>query len=205
MKILHVDSSARQDSDSRALTAAIVAQLLRESPEAEVVRHDLAVEPPSHVSEAWIAGVHGAAVDEAARTAVAESDRLIQELLEADAVVIGVPMYNFSIPSSLKAWIDQVVRGGRTFAYQDGSFTGLVTDRPVYLALARAADYRQAPLSALDFQEPYLRHILGFIGLRDLRVVAHVHDHDADVNRRRLDESMAVAAALVDGNREEAA
>ena len=196
-KILHLDSSARHDSDSRAMTAAIVATLRERHPGLVVVRRDLVENPPSPMSQAWIAGAYGGA-EAAALVAMVESDRLVDEVLDADVIVMGVPMYNFSIPSSVKAWIDQIVRVGRTFSYDGGRPAGLLPDRPVYVCLSRGGEYSPgSAMASFDFQEPYLRHILGFIGLRDIHLLAHVHDQDAARNAARLEASRSLAVALV--------
>ena len=102
------------------------------------------------------------------RNAVSLSDDAISELMDADMVVIDVPMYNFSIPSSLKAWIDHIVRAGITFRYSKGSVEGLVNGKKVFLAIASGGVYSEGPMKELDLTEKYLRNILGFIGITDI-------------------------------------
>ena len=99
------------------------------------------------------------------------SDALIGELVTADVIVLAVPMHNFGIPSTLKAWIDHVVRAGRTFIYSEGGPEGLLKGKRLILVLASGGVYSNGPAKQLDFQEPYLRAVLGFIGLTDIEVV----------------------------------
>jgi len=102
---------------------------------------------------------------------VALSDLLIAELSAADVLVLAVPMYNFGLPSTLKAWIDHVVRAGRTFGYSPNGVEGLVKGKKAILVLARGGVYSEGPYKPFDFQEPYLRAVLGFIGITDVEVV----------------------------------
>jgi len=102
------------------------------------------------------------------RQAVRHSEEAIADITEADILVIGAPMYNFSIPSALKAWIDHVVRAGVTFKYDANGPEGLVKGKKVYIALSSGGVFSDGPMRSMDFAEPYLRHILGFIGLTDV-------------------------------------
>lgn len=102
------------------------------------------------------------------KEAVLHSDEAIKELMDADILVIGVPFYNFGIPSTLKAWIDHVARSGITFRYTDGRPEGLVKNKRVYLAVASGGVYSEGPMKIYDFTEPYLRAVLGFIGLTNI-------------------------------------
>jgi FMN-dependent NADH-azoreductase len=103
--------------------------------------------------------------------AIAVSDALVDELLAADVLVLAVPMYNFGVPSSLKAWIDRVVRAGRTFAYNENGPQGLATGKKAIVVLARGGVYSDGPMRPLDYQESYLRSVLGFIGITNVKVV----------------------------------
>jgi FMN-dependent NADH-azoreductase len=105
------------------------------------------------------------------KEAARQSDQLTDELLESDLLVIATPMWNFGIPSALKAWIDLVVRPGRTFRYADGGVLGLAKDKKAILVLASGGVYTEGPWRAWDFVEPYLRQILGFIGIVDVQTV----------------------------------
>ena len=180
--ILRIDSSSRPAEDgaggsfSRALADAVVAGLAARDADARIVARDLVADPVGHVADATIKGYYTPpdlmTPDLVAATAL--SDTLIAELKAADAVVISVPIYNFTVPSALKAWIDQVVRMGRTFGYEDGAFHGLVADKPTYLVLSYGAPgYAPGgPLEAMDFLRPYLVALMRFIGLTSVEVVA---------------------------------
>jgi len=102
------------------------------------------------------------------QAAVQYSNEAIRDLLEADIIVIGVPMYNFGIPAVLKGWVDQVARAGATFSYADGSPKGLVINKKVYLSIASGAIFSDGPYKSYDFSEPYLRAVLGFLGMTDV-------------------------------------
>lgn len=171
MKILHLISSPRQDgSYSIQLGKAIVAQLQSKYPGSIVKTRDLTATPFPHLEEMHIRSFHTppeARSDEQVE-ALKHSDEAIEELLDADVVVIGVPMYNFSIHSSLKAWIDHIFRVGRTFKYGEYGVEGLVKGKKVYLAIATGGIYSDGAMKAFDFTEPYLKSALGFIGLTDI-------------------------------------
>ena len=163
MKLLHIDSSALGAySVSRELSAAIVAAWKHRQPELEVVYRDLAAEPLPH----W------APVADAADPAALAAQTAIDELLAADIVVIGAPMYNFSVPSSLKAWIDRIVVAGKTFRYSATGPEGLAGGRKVIIASTRGGFYgAESGRADFDFQEDYLRHVFGFIGITDVEFV----------------------------------
>ena len=172
--ILLIQSSPRGiESLSQQVAHSIVKDLQTRYPEANVVVRDLAENPPPHVGRDFVSGLH-AQPDQLTReqsVAVALSDSLIAELSAADALVFAVPMYNFGLPSTLKAWIDHVVRAGRTFAFSPNGVEGLVKGKRAILVLARGGVYSEGPYKPFDFQEPYLRAVLGFIGITDVEVV----------------------------------
>src|SRR6187402_739384 len=163
MKLLHLDASALGAySVSRGLTAAIVAEFVKNHPGVEVTYRDLHATPLSH----W--GLPAGENDPAA----AESAAVLEEFLAADVVVIGAPMYNFSITSSLKAWIDRITVAGKTFQYTANGPEGLAGGKRVIIASSRGGVYSQgAPAAGMDFQEPYLRAIFGFLGVTDIEFV----------------------------------
>ena len=172
--ILLIQSSPRgSDSYSQKVARSLVSDLKERHPGAKVVVRNLAENPPPHVGEAFVGGIStGPEQRTPAQTeALALSDELIDELLAADIIVLAVPMHNFGPPSTLKAWIDHVVRVGRTVAYSQKGPQGMVKGKRVILVLARGGVYSDGPAKPLDFQEPYLRAILGFIGLTDIEVV----------------------------------
>lgn len=174
MQILHLDSSILADtSASRALTRAIVAELLRQHPGATVAYRDLVAEAIPHLDGAIAAGFRPVQGTASASTAAehARSQALVAELLASDMLVIGAPMYNFSVASQLKAWIDRVVQPGRTFQYTDKGPVGLATGKRVIVASTRGGTYTSGPLMPLDFQESYLRAVFAFIGITDVQVV----------------------------------
>ncbi len=166
MTILHIDTSARlQGSVSRDLTARIVEKL-----GGEVIRRDLS-EPLPIVHEAWVAANFTPADKRSAEQleTLAVSDKLVEELEAADTVVIGLPIYNFGVPANLKAWVDMVARAGRTFKYGENGPLGLLEGKRAIIAVASGGT---AAGSDIDFATPYLRHVLGFIGIHDVTVIA---------------------------------
>jgi FMN-dependent NADH-azoreductase len=173
--LLRIDASARhEDSASRRVADAVQTRWLAAHPHGRVIRRDLASEAIGHIQQDTITGYYTPAdqLTPSLVRATEQSDRLIAELMSAHTVLIATPMYNFSMPSSLKAWIDQIVRIGRTFAYQDGAFQGLVTQPRAVLALAYGAGGYTGPFKAMDFLRPYLVSLLGFLGITRVDVVA---------------------------------
>ena len=162
MKLLHIDSSILgEHSASRALGAAVVAARKAADPSLELVYRDLAASPLPHLSGASLAKADPAEVDAA--------DQVMREFLEADVVVVGAPMYNFTIASTLKAWIDRLAVAGKTFRdHEQGMAEGLAGGKEVIVASSRGG-FHQA--SGMDFQEPYLRHMFGFMGIDDIAFV----------------------------------
>jgi len=180
MKILHLDSSALgANSVSRSLTAEVVSELRRVDPSAQVRYRDLAAMVLPAVTEGLLHGMRRfpnqteqPELTPALRSEVDAAQELLDELLEADTVVIGAPMYNFSIPQPLKAWIDRVVMPGRTFRYTEKGPEGLAGDRRVIVVSTRGSKMSGAPYEvALDHQEAYLLAVLGFIGIKDVKFV----------------------------------
>jgi FMN-dependent NADH-azoreductase len=156
MKLLHIDSSVLgESSTSRSLTAAIVARLRAEHADIEVIRRDLAAQTLPHFTPV-LANSH---------PCVARNAEILDEFLSADIVVIGAPMYNFGIPTQLKAWIDRILAAGKTFRYTENGPEGLAGGKRVIIASARGGIYSDAAGKASDFQEAYLRRIFEFIGV----------------------------------------
>ena len=174
MKLLHLDSSILgSNSVSRGLTAQIVARELALHPGLEVIHRDLAADKTLHLSGAHLAAAQGAAADDALAADLATGAAYMQELFDADIIVIGAPMYNFSIPSQLKAWIDRVAVAGKTFRYTaNGPESLLPKGKKVFIASARGGIYEPgSPGAALEHHESYLKGALAFIGLTDVTVV----------------------------------
>lgn len=170
-RILIVNSSARsKGSVSRELVQELVASLEGSLGELEITQRDLARGMP-FVSEDWIAAnfTDDADRDDAQRKELALSDSLVQELQEAEVLILGVPVYNFGIPAALKAWIDMIARARKTFRYTSNGPEGLLNGKKAYLVLASGGVPVDSPL---DFATPYLRHALRFIGITDVEVIA---------------------------------
>ena len=172
MNILHVTSSARGDASySNRVAAQVIDEISGRSPGATVVLRDLVREPLPHIDEDFVAATRSPAgpQTERQRAQLAQSDVLVDELVASDVVVIAAPMINFTIPSNLKTWIDYVARAGRTFSYSEKGPQGLVTGKQVILVVARGGIY--AENNALDFQVPYLKSVLSFLGMTDVEVI----------------------------------
>ncbi len=158
-------------SASGHLVDETVRRLVEADPGANVVRRNLGDAPIPHLTTATVAGVRAVASSEAELAARDLSDELIAELRAADTVVIGAPMYNFSIPTGLRAWFDYVLRPGVTFRYTEAGPQGLLGGKKVIVIESRGGLYSEGPAQAMDFQEPYLRLLLGFIGLTDVTFI----------------------------------
>ena len=162
MKLLHLDSAATgANSVTRELSAAIVARWQQAIPGLEVTHRDLDAEPLPHLT--------GPVLTKADTAAAEASDQTLQQFLESDVIVIGAPMYNFSVPSTLKAWIDRVAVAGRTFRYTENGPEGLAKGKTLVIASGRGGLYGDD--SPADFQEAYLRQVFGFLGVDDVRLV----------------------------------
>jgi FMN-dependent NADH-azoreductase len=172
--LLHLNTSPLPSSVSRELTREFVSNWKASHPSGKVIDRDLAANPPKPLDQAWI---YAAFTPEEARQPeqkdlIAYSDQCISELELADEYVIGVAMHNFSIPSVLKLWIDQVVRRGRTFSYGADGPKGLLSGKKATVLVATGGVYDAGtPYAALNFIDPYLRTILGFIGITDVKFV----------------------------------
>ena len=171
MILLHIDTSILGgNSVSRELTALIVNRLTATEPDARVIYRDLVSEEIPHATAATMPSAHplagSAGHDASGQTARSASDAMLQEFLDADTVVLGVPMYNFTIPSQLKAWIDRIVVPGTTFRYDANGPEGLVGNKRVIVAIARGGFYGPETAEAsAEHAESYLRLVLGFIGV----------------------------------------
>src|ERR1700674_3699602 len=198
-KLLRIDSSAGSSSVTRQLTAKFVEEWKKNHPAGEVVQRDLGTTVLPHITDDW-AGAHLAPsqLTPAQRSYLAPSDQLIEELQAADTIVIGAPMYNFAIPSPLKAWIDQIVRMGKTIGYGPSGARGLLGNKRVIVVTARGGAYEKGtPAEKFDFQEPYLRHIFGFIGLTDVTFI-HAENQACEEAGPRLAAAAEEIGRLVD-------
>jgi FMN-dependent NADH-azoreductase len=173
--LLLIESSPLSTSVSSALTREYVAQWQRKNPGGTITRHNVSTESVPYVTEAWVGAAHTPVADRTGehKHSLALSDQYIAELEAADTIIIAAPMHNFSIPAALKAWFDQVVRAGRTFAYTAEGPKGLLDSaRQVIVIASRGGAYAgDSPYAFLDQQEPYLRTVLGFIGLTNVKFV----------------------------------
>ncbi|HEX4179493.1 MAG TPA: FMN-dependent NADH-azoreductase [Caulobacteraceae bacterium] len=174
MKLLHIDASILgASSASRQVSAAVVSRLKAAAPSLEVAYRDLGAEPLAHLSGPHIAAAQGVA-PEAPRLQqdLAAGRSALADFLAADIVVIGAPMYNFTIPSQLKAWIDRILVAGQTFRYSAAGPEGLAGDKRVIVALSRGNFYGSgAPAAAFEHVETYLRTVFGFIGVTRLEFI----------------------------------
>jgi FMN-dependent NADH-azoreductase len=173
-KLLHVDSSVLgPHSVSRQLSAAIVERLRQATPDLRISYRDLTATPLAHLSGAHLAVAQGASnPDPSLLQEMAASEAVLTEFLSADVVVLGAPMYNFTIPSQLKAWIDRIVVAGKTFKYGAQGPEGLAGNKRVIVAISRGGFYGAGtPMAALEHLESYLRGVFGFIGVTQLELI----------------------------------
>jgi FMN-dependent NADH-azoreductase len=171
MKILHLDSSVSgAQSVSRPLSKATAAKLVANNPGAEVSYRDLVAEPLRHYTA--VLRVHGITLDVATpeqKHELETGETILAEFLAADVVVVGAPMYNFSIPSQLKAWVDLICVAGKTFSYSSAGPAGLCGGKKVIVVSSRGGKYGET--SPMDFQEGYLKTIFGFLGITDVTII----------------------------------
>lgn len=201
--ILHIDSSPRGDrSFSRKFSYEFITSWKTAHPDDTVTYRDLGHNPVPHVDESWIAAAFSPPQTRSPELnqAIKISDELVDEFLAADRYVFGVPMYNFNIPSTLKAYIDQIVRIGRTFVVsQEGAFQGLISSKKMLIVTARGGSFTQgSPTAAYDFQEPYLKAIFGFIGITDISLI-HVENLSAgdDIREQSFTQARHAIAQAV--------
>jgi len=161
MKLLHIDSSALgANSVTRELSAAIVARWQDVLPGVSIEYRDLDADPLPHLT--------GSSLAKADPVAAAEDERVLRQFLDSDVIVIGAPMYNFGVPSTLKAWIDRITLAGTTFRYTENGPVGLAGGKHVVIASGRGGIHGNGPA---DFQENYLRHLFGFLGITQIEFV----------------------------------
>ena len=194
MKILQINSSARSaGANSTRLADAVTTRLKAANPGAVVELRDLAAHPHPVLDEAALGALFTPAEqrtpEQAARVAL--DDALIAQVQAADAIVLGVPMYNFGVPVQLKTWIDAIARAGVTFRYTENGPEGLVKGKKVYVALARGGVYRDTPA---DSQVPYLKGVLGFLGMTD---VEFIYAEGLAMGPETADKAFAEAEAAI--------
>lgn len=195
LTLLHVDASARSDhSHTRRLGRLFTEQWCAVRPGDRIVARDVGRNPPSTVTEAWIAAAFTKPEKRSSgmRSVLAESDELIDELERADLIIVGAPMYNFGVPAAMKAYIDNIVRIGRTFGFDKsrGAYWPMLSGKQLLILSARG-DYGYAPgerLAHLNYVEPYLRSVFAFIGVTETHSIAVEYDEFSD---DRLARSLA--------------
>lgn len=203
MNLLHLDSSILGgNSVSRAISKAAVERLTYETPGLQVTYRDLAADPIPHLTGAYLAGQSADVQhDQAMQENLSLGGKVLAEFLAADIVVIGVALYNFTVPSQLKTWIDRILVAGKTFHYTPTGPEGLVHGKRVILAIARGGIYSAgSPHAVFEHAESYLRAALGFIGVRDLEVIVAEGIALGPENREKvlhaaLDQAAALKAA----------
>lgn len=192
MKLLHIDASALGDNSvSRQLSAAVVTRFRDQVEDLQVSYRDLDANPIPHL--------RGSSLAQADAAEVADAGQVMQQFLDADVVVIGAPMYNFSIPSTLKSWIDRVAVAGKTFKYTENGAVGLAGGKRVIIASSRGGIYSDSPA---DFQEPFLRQVFAFLGIDDVEFVRA--EGIAYSPKHREDAIAAALASLPDAEFAEA-
>lgn len=200
LTILQLDSSpSGSASVSRELTRSLATTLTARVPGARLVHRDLVADPVPHLDDAALVALGrseaAAARKPAVETAAMLNETLVTEFLAADIVIIGAPMYNFSVPTQLKAWIDRIAQAGRTFRYTAAGPEGLAGDKTVVIVSSRGGYYAGQPgEAALDHQEAWLRAVLGFLGITDVTIVRAEGAALSEVIR-----ASAVATALAEG------
>jgi FMN-dependent NADH-azoreductase len=194
MKLLHIDSSILSDNSvTRELSRNVVDQWRQRYPGIEVAYRDLAVHAPAHLS-AELLGARQVPVGQRSPAQRAEAELgedLLAEFLAADVIVLGAPMYNFSIPSQLKAWLDRVLVAGRTFKYTEKGPLGLAGGKQVIVVSSRGGVYSEGPAQVMDHQEAYLKTALGLAGITDVSVI-----RAEGVNMGAERRAQAIAAAV---------
>jgi FMN-dependent NADH-azoreductase len=195
MNILHIDCSPRPESHSRQLSAAIVRLLLGVAPGASISRRDFAADPLPHAAPDYATTLSSPATLAAPlQGALDLSEVLIQEVEAADVIVIGTPMHNLTVPSVFKAWIDQILRAGRTFNSTPAGKAGMLCDRPVFIGIASGGVFTGGRANQPDFLTPYLSVVLGSIGLKTLQFFPLQATAFLDANQATLAREKALAA-----------
>jgi FMN-dependent NADH-azoreductase len=202
-KVLVITASPRGErSVSRSLSSFFAQLWAQHHGQDTVLLRDIGHHPVPHVTEPWVTGAFAPADAQTpeSKTAIAVSDQLVEEFLSCDRFVVGVPMYNFNIPSTFKAYIDQIVRAGKTYAVGPNGYEGLVKGKKALFIVSSGGSYALGtPASAYNFQEPYLRAIFGFIGVTDVQFVTadslNQGEDAAKVSREKAENRLKELAA----------
>lgn len=169
--ILHITSSPRgSESNSTRLGLTIIEKLLKQYPGSKVVTNDVVEKRYEPLQDVHVVAYRLPDDQHSTeqRLALQDSNDAVAEMFAADIIIVSVPLYNFAIPAALKSWVDHIVRAGKTFSYQTGKPEGLLLNKKVFLAIASNGVYSDGPMKSMDYAEPYLRFILGFLGLTDI-------------------------------------
>ncbi|HEV2606453.1 MAG TPA: FMN-dependent NADH-azoreductase [Xanthomonadaceae bacterium] len=196
--LLYINSSIRkQGSISRMISREFVDKWKAAHPQGVVIERDLVTDPTPHLTEQVMGAVFTPEAQRSPAQAhdLVAADAMIAELMSADVIVIGAPMYNFTVSSSLKAWIDYIARAGVTFTYTEKGPVGLAVGKKVYVFTARGGVYTKGPASAMDFQETYLRAVLGFIGLTD---VTFIHSEGLAMGDAAVESALAGSRSTIE-------
>lgn len=193
--LLHIDASARSgDSDSRQLSAALLSRWRARHPDSRVLARDIVSQPLPHLDQTLFAAMMTAPEQHSPQQAEAAArvNALTDEFLAADVIVLGVPMYNFGIPSTLKAWIDHIVTPNRTFRYTAEGPVGMAGGRAVYVVSTRGGVHGEGPQ---DHQVAHLRTVFGFLGIDDVRVI---QAEGLDLSAEHREQALAAAMADIE-------
>lgn len=196
--VLYINSSVRTTGSlSRQLSAEFIAKWQVAHPQDTIVERDLAANPVPHLNEEMLGAFFTPADKRNADQAYAVklSDQLVDEAIAADVIVIGAPMYNFSVPSGLKAYIDQIARAGRTFKYTETGPVGLLTNKKVYIVTASGGVYSEGPAAGYDFLATYLRAVLGFLGITD---ITFIRAEGVALGEQAVADTLAKSRAAID-------
>ncbi|WP_248730493.1 NAD(P)H-dependent oxidoreductase [Pseudomonas sp. MWU13-2517] len=198
MNVLHIDSSIMgSDSITRDLSAAIVARIQAIHPDTQVQYRDLANDEVRHLSGSIAAGFRQTGISDFPAATLLEhqlSETLVTEFLASDVLIIGAPMYNFSVSSQLKAWLDRIAQVGRTFKYTEHGPVGLAGGKRVIVVSARGGFYADGPFQKMDFQESYLKAFFGFLGITDIEFV---RAEGASKGEQSRDKGVALARSAI--------
>lgn len=198
MKILHLDSSINHEfSVTRQLSAEIVKTLIASDQKHQLIYRDLVKDEIGHLTGEIAAGFRPVAVSPTTTTELESerhlSDALVSEFMDSEVIVIGAPMYNFSVPSQLKAWMDRIAQPGKTFSYTPAGPVGLAGGKKVIIASARGGFYAGTALENMDFQEQFLRKFLAFLGIADVECVrAEGASKGEEVKNREMSRALSL-------------
>lgn len=199
--LLVLDTSPRKDAASRSLTDQFISAWVAKHPDGRVIHRDIGGNPPEHLDDELIDALrrNPDSLNDRQTAAIAASDAMIDEMIEADTIVVGAPMHNFTITGALRTWIDHIARPGKTFGYDPATGPhGLLDDKPVYVVSTRGGQYGDGDPTdphPADFQTGYLRHIFGFIGLGNVNIIAA---NGLDMGPEPRAEGLAAAAEKIE-------